>query len=88
MRLKTFPYESFWRTLLNIYAIEVYILKFNISKPEYGCRHCRPFFQKGSKIINGGEGEGKLFPKSFLPPQDLHQKGGKIIKSKGDLVVG
>ena len=46
MCAKNFPLEVFWRALLDIYAIGVYILKFNISKPEYGCRHCRPFFSK------------------------------------------
>ena len=51
MCAKNFPLEVFWRALLDIYAIGVYILKFNISKPEYGSRHCRPFFQKSDPNI-------------------------------------
>ena len=43
---KNFPFWKFLRAWLNIYAIGVLILNFNISKPEYGSRHCRPFFKK------------------------------------------
>ena len=30
------------------YLVGVYSLKFNITNPEFGCRHCRPFLKKGS----------------------------------------
>ena len=48
-RGKSFLLRKFLRALLNIYAIGVWILNFYISKPEYGSRHCRPFFKKRQK---------------------------------------